>query len=72
MDRPLTKAEHYQRYVGSRAQIRLVAAIEGRRKLSVTIEDVSEEGVQVRDEASGETLLLSLAQIEKANLIPEL
>ncbi|KPK39096.1 MAG: hypothetical protein AMJ69_06605 [Gammaproteobacteria bacterium SG8_47] len=72
LDRPLTKAEHYRRYVGSSVQIRLRAAIEGRRKLNATIEGVTEEGVQLCDRASGESMVLSLAQIEKANLIPEL
>ena len=71
LDRPLTKAEHYRRYVGSSVEVRLRAPVEGRRRLTGTIETVTDEGVQLRD-ASGGLMTLSLAQIEKANLVPEL
>jgi ribosome maturation factor RimP len=71
LDRPLTRTEHYRRYVGSAVQVRLRTPIEGRRKLTATIEAVTDDGVHLRDGTSGELMVLSLTQIDKANLVPE-
>lgn len=70
VDRPLFKAEHYERFVGSLVDIRLRVANElGRRKFKGRIQAVEVDRVLV--EVDGETVTFALDNIEKANLVPE-
>ncbi len=42
IERPLTKPEHYRRFVGHEAKVRLAEPIDGRRNFTGTIERASE------------------------------
>jgi ribosome maturation factor RimP len=74
-DRPLTKPQHFRRYLGQRAKLRLREARDGRapnakRMVSVTGELVgaSEQEVTI---AAGEGILsIPYEQIARSNLVP--
>lgn len=69
LDRPLFTAEHYQRYNGSLAEIRLRSPLDGRRKFKGRMHGVRDEAVVI--EVDGVEYTLALDNIEKANLIHE-
>ncbi len=69
VDRPLFKMEHYERFAGHQVELRLRLPIEGRRKYKGTIKRVEENQVVV--EVEGGEHRFSLADIEKARLVPE-
>ena len=71
LDRPLFRPEHYRRVVGKRVRLRLGRAIDGRRKLTGVLEEVSDERIRVRDPAQDIEFVLDFADIEKANLVPD-
>jgi ribosome maturation factor RimP len=70
LDRPLIIPEHYQRFVGKKAHIKLRNALEGRRNF--TGELISATQTIVRIQTEEKLFDLELNNIEKANLIPEL
>jgi len=53
MERPLFKAEQFQRYRGRRVKIRLKEAREGRRNLTGQLEDAGDEAVVVAVDDAG-------------------
>lgn len=69
-DRPLTKPEHYRRYLGRRARVRTTEAIEGRRNFTGTLTDADGESVSL--DADGSAVRIPLAGIRRSNLIPEI
>lgn len=69
LDRPLVFPEHFRRFSGSRARIRLAGKIEGRRKLEGRLQGC-EDGV-ARLDADGRVWEIPLSSIESARLIPE-
>jgi ribosome maturation factor RimP len=69
VDRPLTKPEHYQRFLGRRVKVRTRDAIAGRRNFTGTLTEADEEGVCV--DAGGGEVRIPLAGIHRSNLIPE-
>ena len=69
LDRPLVFVEHYQRFAGSRARIRLSEKLEGRRKLEGVLMGFESGRVKLR--AEGRDWEIALASIESARLIPE-
>ncbi|MDX6637069.1 MAG: ribosome maturation factor RimP [Solirubrobacterales bacterium] len=69
-DRPLTKPEHYRRYVGRRARISTREAIGGRRNFTGTLADADERTVAL--EADGERVTIPLDGIRRSNLVPDL
>jgi len=71
LDRPLFKAEHYVRFMGSKVKLRLRRAVAGRRNISGVIGAVNDAQVTVHDEMSDETIIINLEEIDKANLIAE-
>lgn len=72
LDRPLFKTAHYVRFIGHRIRLRLIAARDGRRKFSGSIERVEDEKFWIRDQETDALLEFSLGEIDKANLIPDL
>lgn len=72
LDRPLFKAEHYARFIGHRIRLRLIAAHDGRRKFSGSIERIEDEKLWIKDQETDALLEFSLGEIDKANLIPDL
>lgn len=69
LDRPLFEPAHFRRFVGQTAQVRLAAAVPGRRKYKGEILRVDDEAVVMRVE--GEEVRLSFGQIDTARLVPQ-
>jgi ribosome maturation factor RimP len=68
-DRPLTKPEHFRRFLGRRVKVRTDEEIAGRRNFTGTLTDADEEAVSV--EANGSSVRIPLAGIRRSNLIPD-
>jgi ribosome maturation factor RimP len=69
-DRPLTKPEHFRRFLGRKVKVRTRDAIEGRRNFTGTLTAADERSVCVSaDDAAVE---IPLARIRRSNLVPEL
>jgi ribosome maturation factor RimP len=69
LDRPLFTAEHFQRFRGHKARLRLAAKLDGRRRLEGAISGLKQEAVLL--EVDGETWEVPLAMVESARLAPE-
>ncbi len=70
LDRPLTKPEHFRRYVGRQVRVRTREAIEGRRSFTGRLAGANESAVRVED-AIG-PVEIPLSGIRRSNLVPEL
>ena len=66
-ERPLTKPEHFRRYVGQRARVRTRDARDGRRSFTGELLDAGDDGVTV----AAETGVVSIAytDIDRSNLV---
>jgi ribosome maturation factor RimP len=69
-DRPLTKPEHFRRFLGRRVKVRTRDAIEGRHNFTGTLTEADEEAVSV--EADDGEVRIPLSGIRRSNLIPDL
>lgn len=69
LDRPLTKPEHFRRFIGRKARLRTREAIEGRRNFTGLIIEADEDVVRVED--SGRRFEIPLEQLNRSNLVPE-
>ena len=67
-DRPLFELDHYQRYIGQRAKVRLRDKIDNRRNLLGIIEKVSEGKVTM--DLEGQKVSFDLNDVSRANLAP--
>ena len=70
IDRPLTKPEHFRRFLGRRVRVRTRDPIEGRRNFTGTLAEADEESVMVA--AEGAPVRIPLAGIKRSNLIGDL
>jgi ribosome maturation factor RimP len=70
LDRPLTKPEHFRRFLGRRVRVRTREAIEGRRNFTGTLADADDRAVRVED--SGNEFEIPMTGIHRSNLVPEL
>ena len=68
-DRPLTKLEHFRRYMGRRVRVRTREAIEGQRSFTGTLTAADECRVRL-DAGTGE-VEIPLARIRRSNLVPD-
>jgi ribosome maturation factor RimP len=68
-DRPLTKLEHFRRFMGHRIRVRTREAIEGRRSFTGTLTAADER--RVRLEADADEVEIPLARIRRSNLVPD-
>ncbi|MDX6586140.1 MAG: ribosome maturation factor RimP [Solirubrobacterales bacterium] len=69
-DRPLTKPEHFRRFLGRKVRVKTHDAIEGQRNFKGTLADADDETVTVA--ATGGTLVrIPLDGVERSNLIGE-
>ncbi len=69
LDRPLFTREHYARFRGCRARIRLRTKQDGRRNFEGILGDIQDEVVCL--EVEGHRIDLPLAVVESARLVPE-
>jgi ribosome maturation factor RimP len=68
-DRLLVTEDHFRRFVGHHVKIKLRQGRNGRRNYSGLLQSVSEGSLTVV--VDGDTYVWSLADIEKANLVPD-
>jgi ribosome maturation factor RimP len=68
-DRPLTKPEHFHRFMGRRVRVRTREAIEGQRSFTGTLTGADEGGVRIK--AGEGEVEIPLSRIRRSNLIPE-
>ena len=69
-DRPLTKPDHYRRFVGRRVRVRTDEAIAGQRNFTGKITAAGDEGVAI--EAESGAVEIPFAGIRRSNLVPDL
>ena len=69
LDRPLTKPDHYRRFVGSVVRVRTTEPISERRSFTGTLIGLGKGSVKVEDE--GGVHQIPLAVVHRANLVPE-
>jgi ribosome maturation factor RimP len=67
-DRPLTKPQHYSRFLGRHARVRLRDARDGHRSLTGELVGASDEEVTIA--ADGGVVTIPYDQIARSNLIP--
>ena len=70
LDRPLFTLAHFERFAGQLARLVLNTPWQGRRKLTGRLSGVREQKVVL--DVDGEEALLTLQEIDKARLVPEL
>ena len=68
-DRPLTKPEHYRRFMGRRVRVRTHDAISGQRSFTGTLTAADES--RVRLDAGAREVEIPLARIRRSNLVPD-
>ncbi|MFZ0039724.1 MAG: ribosome maturation factor RimP [Solirubrobacteraceae bacterium] len=67
-DRPLTKPQHYTRFLGQRARVRLRDAAEGHKQLTGELVGASDHDVTI---AAGDGIVtIPYEQIARSNLVP--
>jgi len=67
-ERPLTKPEHFRRFVGSTVRVRTVEEIEGRRTFTGRLAGADETQVSV--EATDGAVTIPLTAVRRSNLLP--
>jgi ribosome maturation factor RimP len=68
-DRPLTKPEHFRRFLGRKIKVRTEEEISGRRNFTGTLTAADDDTVSL--ESDGTAIRIPLAGIRRSNLIPE-
>jgi ribosome maturation factor RimP len=66
--RPLTKPDHFQRFLGSRAKIRTRSEHEGRRNFTGELVAADDAGVTIGSD--GTLVTLAWSDISRSNLVP--
>ncbi len=69
VDRPLTKPEHFQRFLGRRVKVRTAEQIAGRRNFTGTLTDADANTVSL--DADGQPVRIPFERIHRSNLIPD-
>jgi ribosome maturation factor RimP len=68
-ERPLTKPEHFRRYLGHRVRVRTTEEIEGHRSFTGTLTAADDREVAI-DSGDGD-VQIPLGGIRRSNLVPE-
>lgn len=71
LERPLKKPTDFQRFAGSAAVIKLFAAVDGKKEITGELLGYDENGVGIREKASGKEYAFPLDKISKAHLLFE-
>jgi ribosome maturation factor RimP len=69
-DRPLTRPEHFRRYLGRRVRVRTREAIEGRKSFAGRLAAADDAALTV--ESDGVPVRIDFDRIHRSNLVPEL
>ena len=67
IERPLTKPEHFERYVGREVRVRVAERIEGRRNFTGTILRTMETGIVLKP-SGGAEVEVPFGSVTRANL----
>ena len=70
LDRPLTKPEHFRKFVGHKAQIRTSEPIEGRKNFTGRLIAADAEAISIESEGVNAEIPFDL--VNRSNLVPEL
>ena len=68
-DRPLTKPEHFRRFLGRQVKVRTNDAIAGSHNFIGTLTEADEESVSL--DSNGGAVRIPLAGIRRSNLVPD-
>ena len=68
-ERPLTKPEHYRRFIGRRVRVRTREQIEGHKSFTGRLTDADEAQVSV-DSGDG-AISIPFSSVRRSNLLPE-
>jgi ribosome maturation factor RimP len=68
-ERPLTKPEHFRRFMGRTVQVRTSEAIEGQRRFTGTL--TAADARLVRIDWGADQIEIPLAGIQRSNLVPD-
>ena len=68
IDRPLTKPEHFRRFVGHEARVRVGEPIDGRRNFAGTIESAGDEAFRLKLLEGDAEVELPFGSVARANL----
>ncbi|ROH91195.1 ribosome maturation factor RimP [Stagnimonas aquatica] len=69
LDRPLVKLAHFQRFLGEKVRLQLLAPVQKRKKLLGVLRGASAETLVI--EVDGESLQVPMADLERARLVPD-
>jgi len=69
IDRPLTKPEHFRRFVGRRVRVRTREKLEGRSNFTGRIAGADDSAVEV--DLDNGAVSIPLERIRRSNLVPE-
>lgn len=69
LDRPLTKATHFQAVVGQEVRLNTSVPVQGRKRFRGELRDADSEGLEVI--VDGESYRIPLASVAKARLVPD-
>lgn len=72
LERPLFEAEHYARFTGHAVKVRLRTPLDGQRKFRGILQAADDEQITLQESETGREVTLMLADIDKANLEPEI
>ena len=68
IERPLTKPEHFRRYVGQVARVRIAEPLDGRRNFTGTIAEAGERGFVLQLLEGGAEVELTYGSVTRAHL----
>ncbi len=69
IDRPLTKPDHYKRFLGSKVRVRTAEPIEGRKGFTGELTAATDDAISVEDESGVHEIPLSV--VHRSNIVPE-
>lgn len=68
IERPLTRPEHFRRFVGREAKVRITEPMDGRRNFTGVIERTNETGFVLKLPEGGAEVELPYGSVSRANL----
>jgi ribosome maturation factor RimP len=69
IERPLTKPEHFRRFLGRTVKVRSERQIDGQRNFTGTLAEADDEAIRLAIDAA--VVRIPLAEIRRANLVAE-
>jgi ribosome maturation factor RimP len=69
LDRPLTKPDHYRRFIGSKVRVRTSEPVDGRKTFTGRLQAADEHAVSIAVERG--PVEIPLAVVHRSNLVPE-